>query len=102
MKKKVYVRLVLILALSVFFSSTIFAFDSYIEPTSEKDELYWDNVMSFFDEFLVITFEDPEDPDNPGDNIGPKNEESELNRRGHRIRIPAAERKDKKFIENDN
>ncbi len=102
MKKNAYVIIVLIFAFSMFLSSTVFAFDSYIEPTSEKDELYWDSIMSFFDEYLIITFENPENPEDPGDNIGPKNEESELNRRGHRIRIPAAERKDKKFIENDN
>jgi len=101
MKKNVYVKIVLIFAFSMFLSSTVFAFNSYIEPTSEKDELYWDSVMSFFDEYLVVTFEDPENPEDPGDNIGPKNEESELNRRGHRIRIPAAERKEKKFIEID-
>ena len=102
MKKNAYVIIVLIFTFSIFLSSTVFAFDSYIEPTSEKDELYWDSVMSFFDEYLVITFEDPKNPENVGDNIGHKNEESAVNRRGHRIRIPAAERKDKKFIEIDN
>ncbi|MCF7862054.1 hypothetical protein K9M79_07480 [Candidatus Woesearchaeota archaeon] len=101
MKKNAYVIIVLIFTFSIFLSSMVFAFDSYIEPTSEKDELYWDSVMSFFDEYLVVTFEDPENPEGPGDNIGPKNEESELNRRGHRIRIPVAEKKEKKFIEID-
>ena len=102
MKKKAYVTILLIFALSLFLSSTIFAADSFVKPTAESDVIYWDSVMSFFDEYLVITFEDPENPEDPGNNIGPKNEESEVNRRGHRIRIPAAERTDKKFIEIDN
>ena len=102
MKKKAYVTIVLIFALSLFLSSTIFAADSFVEPTSEADALYWDSVMSFYDEYLIVTFENPENPKDPGDNIGPKNDESEINRRGHRIRIPAAERTEKKLIKINN
>ena len=99
MKKKAYVTIVLIFAFSLLISSTIFAADSFVKPTAESDVLFWDNVMSFYDEYMIYTFENPE---NPEDNIGSKNEESEINRRGHRIRIPAAEKTDKKFIELDN
>jgi len=99
MKKKAYVTIVLIFVLSLFLSSTIFAADSFVEPTAQSDELYWNSITSFFDEFLETVFEDPKDPE---EDIGRKNEESEVNRRGHRIRIPVAERTDKKFIETDN
>jgi len=44
---------------------------------------------------LETVFEDPKDPE---EDIGRKNEESEVNRRGHRIRIPVAERTDKKLL----
>jgi len=102
MKKKAYVTIVLIFVLSLFLSSTIFAADSFVEPTAESYVSFLGNAMSFYDEYLIVTFENPENPKDPGDNIGPKNDESEINRRGHRIRIPAAERTEKKLIKIDN
>ena len=69
MKKKAQVTIVLIFVLSLFLSSTLLTFDSYVGPTKESDELYWDSVMSFFDEFSETVFKIPEDPE---DNIGGK------------------------------
>lgn len=99
MKKKAYVTIVLMFVLSLFLSSTLFSFDSYVGPTAKSDELYWDSVMSFFDEFSETVFKIPEDPE---DNIGKKNDETQSYRRGHRIRKPTSERNDKKFIEIGN
>lgn len=99
MKKKACVTIVLIFVLGLFLSSTLFSFDRYVGPAAQSDELYWKNLMSFFDEFAKTVFEDPE---NPEDNIGEKNDEVEVDRRGHRIRKPPAVRRDKKFIEIDN
>ena len=99
MKKKAHVTIVLVFVLSLFLSSTLFAFDSFVGPTAKSDELYWNNLMSFFDEFSETVFENPEDPE---DNIGEKNDETQSYRRGHRIRKPISERNDKKFIEIGN
>ncbi|TSA24248.1 hypothetical protein D4R71_07275 [bacterium] len=96
MKKKAQVTIVLIFVLSLFLSSTLLTFDSYVGPTKESDELYWDSVMSFFDEFSETVFKIPEDPE---DNIGGKNDETASYRRGHRIRISPSERNKKKSIE---
>ena len=56
-------------------------------------------MQSFYDELVNSLYINPEDPE---DNIGPKHEEIELDRRGHRIRIPTSEHTDKKFIETEN
>jgi len=48
MKKKAQVTIVLIFVLSLFLSSTLLTFDSYVGPTKESDELYWDSVMSLY------------------------------------------------------
>ena len=99
MKKKAYVTIALFIVLAFSLSSTLFAFDSLRETTSESYPEFWNNVMSFYDEFPETVIKHPESPE---DNIGPKNDESEIHRRGHRIRKPSAERTDKKFVETDN
>jgi len=99
MKKKTYLTIVLIFVLSLFLSSTLFAFDSFVGPAAQSDELNLNNLMSFFNEFSETVFEVPE---NPEDNIGEKNDEAESYRRGHRIRKPPSERNDKKYIPIDN
>ncbi|MBN2016667.1 MAG: hypothetical protein JW794_00800 [Candidatus Cloacimonetes bacterium] len=99
MKKKAYVTGILVFVLSTFFISSLSAFDSLIIPTSEKDALYEEAMQSFYDELVNSLYINPEDPE---DNIGPKHEEIELDRRGHRIRIPTSEHTDKKFIETEN
>ena len=48
MKKKAQVTIVVIFVLSLFLSSTLLTFDSYVGPTKESDELYWDSVMSLY------------------------------------------------------
>jgi len=83
----------------MFLTSALCANDTANNIVKESDALFWENFDKFLNELidgLVIH------PDDPEDNIGDKYDETKVDRRGHRIRIPPAERNNKKTIEIGN
>lgn len=99
MKKRLIFCFAISIILLTFLTSALCAHDTANNIIKESDSLFWENFQKFLTELIDGLEIHPDDPE---DNIGGKYDETEVDRRGHRIRIPPSERNNKKTIEIGN